>query len=119
MKYEYAQIDGLVTLFESYDDMLSGIFREEVADSLDMNTIIYIRCTPDDASVFGQKFVGGSDWIYTHGLIIGDEGAGSLLRDYEKSESGGPIRPIDSIQTAISKLDKRTSDYTNDWLIIQ
>ena len=118
MKYEFGHIDGLYRIFANKDDMLNSRFRPEIEKSLDRNSTIYVRCTPEDEEIFGEQFVGGTTWVVTHGLVLGDEGARALLRYYDKGTSTGEILPTDTIVEAIAKLDNRTVANSGDWLIV-
>lgn len=118
MKHEFGHVDGLCNIFANREDMLNSRFKPEVAKSLDRNSTIYVRCTPEDAEIFGEQFIGGTTWVVTHGLVLGDGGARSLLRDYNKVANTGEIRPTDTIIEAIAKLDNRTVANSGDWLIV-
>ena len=118
MKHEFGHVDGLCNIFANREDMLNSRFKPEVAKSLDRNSTIYVRCTPEDAEIFGEQFIGGTTWVVTHGLVFGDEGARALLRYYDKGTSPGEIRPPDTIIEAIAKLDNRSEASSEDWLIV-
>jgi hypothetical protein len=118
MRYEFGRVDGLCTLFASKADMENSVFKPEVAQSLDINSTIYVQCIDGDAAIFGREFIEGSSWIITHGVIVGDGGSRSSLYQYNKGSDTSPILPTDSIQDAIAKLDNRSEASASDWIII-
>jgi hypothetical protein len=107
MRYEFAKIDGLSTLFTNKQNMESGIFNSEVSNELDSNTTIYVTCIDGDDALFGTEFVTGSTWVLTHGMIVGDKGGESVLTNYIKGSDTSLIENTDTISQALAKLENR------------